>query len=244
LAVGPSRSDDQRTRKTAERVASDIVSDIVARGLHTGDRLPLEAAMIETYGASRASIREALRLLEVQGVLVIKPGPGGGPVVGRVDPANLARTTSLYFHLGGATYESVLRTQALFEPICTQLAAHHPERRRVMERFVSSPPLRTAAAWRRHDAELHAAIQQLATNPIIAMLTQAIARIVVDHVHDLLDPAALGPSARTAHAAIARAVASGEAETAGRHMFSHLKAQHDHYRAVAPELLDQLIEWR
>ena len=126
-----------RVRKTAERVAEEIVNDIVMNCLRTGDRLSLEGEMVDRYKASRSSVREALRLLEVQGLIVLKPGPGGGPVVGQVDPANLARTASLYFHLGGATYESILRTQAMLEPLCTQLASRHPQRRMAMEPFVS-----------------------------------------------------------------------------------------------------------
>src|SRR5579862_3784564 len=79
-----------RTVKTAETVAAAIVRDIVARGLATGDALPSENAMLEHYRVSRASLREGLRLLEVQGLIRLKPGPGGGPLVGAVDPKNLA----------------------------------------------------------------------------------------------------------------------------------------------------------
>ena len=102
VTVGVSAGDDgnRRPQKTAERVAADIVRDLVAEGLRTGDHLPLEAAMVERYHASRASVREALRLLEVQGLIHLKPGPGGGPVVGQVDPANLARLNALVDNRG------------------------------------------------------------------------------------------------------------------------------------------------
>jgi DNA-binding FadR family transcriptional regulator len=230
--------------KTAERVAGDIVHDIVADGLGTGDRLPLEAAMVDKYHASRSSVREALRLLEVQGLISLKPGPGGGPVVGSVDPAHLARTSSLYFHLGGATYESVLRTQAMFEPICAQLAALNPQRVQAMERFIGAPAARTVGEYRRHDVELRAVIHRLSANPIIAMLTQAINQIVADHVQVEPDAQPLERGAPNDHATLARAVAAGESETAGRLMFKHLKAMHDHYRRTDPDLLDTLIEWR
>ena len=83
---------ERRVAKTSETVALNLVRDIMARGLKTGDRLPLEAAMLQEYRVSRASLREALRLLEVQGLISLKPGPGGGPVVGRVDARHLART--------------------------------------------------------------------------------------------------------------------------------------------------------
>src|SRR3982074_934120 len=115
-------TDGRRTRKTSERVALDIVHDIVAQGLQAGDRLPLAAAMVDQYDVSRASLREALRLLEVQGLIRLKPGPGGGPVVGSVEAANLARTATLYFHLGASTYGQLMETQVLFEPIAAQLA--------------------------------------------------------------------------------------------------------------------------
>ena len=101
MTVGHLTLQEERSRtvKASERVAQDIVRDIVRRGLQTGDRLPLEAAMVEEYGVSRTSLREALRILEVQGLISLKPGPGGGPVVGTVEPSHLARTAALYFHL-------------------------------------------------------------------------------------------------------------------------------------------------
>src|SRR5215207_8330843 len=66
----------RRIRKTSEVVAMQIVKDIVDRGLVEGDRLPLEAAMVREYRVSRASLREALRLLEVQGLISLRPGRG------------------------------------------------------------------------------------------------------------------------------------------------------------------------
>lgn len=54
--------------KTSETVALSIVHDIAARGLTRGDRLALEADMLSQYRVSRASPREALRILEVQGL--------------------------------------------------------------------------------------------------------------------------------------------------------------------------------
>lgn len=234
----------RRTRKTAERVAADIVRDIVAQGLRTGDHLPLEAAMVERYHASRGSVREALRLLEVQGLIHLKPGPGGGPAVGQVDPGNLARTITLYFHLSDATYDAVLRTQALLEPICAQLAARHPNRREAMQRFLVPPGLRTTTEYRRDTEDFHGTIYRLTGNPVISLLTQAVTRIVTDHVIATMDPVELRGPILHEHAAIARAIAGGHPEAAGRLMIEHMAAQHDYYRRKAPERLDELIEWR
>ena len=51
------REERSRTQKASERVAQDIVRDIVRRGLSSGDHLPLEAAMVEEYHVSRTSLR-------------------------------------------------------------------------------------------------------------------------------------------------------------------------------------------
>ena len=72
----------RRTAKTAETVSAAIVHDVVSRRLAPGDMLPSEAAMLSQYKVSRASLREGLRLLEVQGLIRLKPGPAAGPSSG------------------------------------------------------------------------------------------------------------------------------------------------------------------
>jgi GntR family transcriptional repressor for pyruvate dehydrogenase complex len=243
--VAPGTGDGRRRAlKTSERVALDIVHDIVAQGLHTGARLPLEAEMVEDYGVSRSSLREALRLLEVQGLIRLKPGPGGGPVVGAVDASNLARTISLYFHLAAATYHDLLATQALLEPLCAQLAAANPERRRVMEPFLDPVPTDDDAVYHRATETFHNAIYLLAANPVLRLLTEAMTHMVSDHVLATMDPVGLHTAIAAEHAAIARAVANGHAGRAHQLMAAHFEAQHDFYRSTIPARLGQLIEWR
>src|SRR4029078_1313915 len=68
--------------KTSEVVAFAVARDIVDHGLQSGDGWLLEAEMVEQYHVSRESLREALRLLEAQGIVSIRRGPGGGPGLG------------------------------------------------------------------------------------------------------------------------------------------------------------------
>ena len=114
--------------KTSEVVAFAVVRYIVDHRLESGARLPLEAEMVEHYGVSRESLREALRLLEAQGIVSIRRGPNGGPVVGRAESGNLGRTMTLYFQLAGATYEELLRAWRMLEPLAAELAARNPNR--------------------------------------------------------------------------------------------------------------------
>ena len=90
-------------------MARDIVDDIVVERLDERDNLPSETAMLQHYGVSRETLREALRLLEVQGLISIRRGPGGGPIVGAVDPANLGRISTLFYHLAGRDLRRAVR---------------------------------------------------------------------------------------------------------------------------------------
>jgi len=233
-----------RTQKASERVALDIVRDIVAQGLRTGARLPLEAAMCEQYGVSRASLREALRLLEVQGLIRLKPGPGGGPVVGTVEPAHLARTASLYFHLGAATYGDVMATQVLLEPLCAHIAAQHPDRRAAMTPFLEPHRVGELGEYRQVTADFHGTVYRLTANPVLSLLTQAVTHIVTHHVVATMDPVELRQTMLDEHTTLARAIAAGHAERARKLMAAHFEAQHSYYREHWPTRLADLIEWR
>ena len=191
-------------------MAGEIVRDIVARDLGSGAHLPLEAAMAAQYGVSRSSVREALRILEVQGLISLKPGPGGGPVVGVVEATYLARTESLYFHLAGATYRDLIATQAVLEPLCAAAAATNPERQAAMAPYVEGGALDDVDRYHRDTVAFHRAIYELAANPVLRLLTEAITQLVTSHVLASNDPVELHADIVAEHADIAAAVADGE----------------------------------
>src|ERR1700761_3394215 len=103
--MDPARLREARRRaKISQIVAAEIVRYVVDERLEEGDRLPTEAEMLEEFGVGRGSPREALRLLEAYGLISIRQGQNGGPVVATLRPQDLSRTLSFYFHLTGATY--------------------------------------------------------------------------------------------------------------------------------------------
>ena len=79
--------------------------------------------MMAHYDVGRGSLREALRMLELNGLVSLKPGPGGGPVVEAVNPAVLGRMLTLYLHVEGATYRELVAARLAVEPTCAGLAA-------------------------------------------------------------------------------------------------------------------------
>src|SRR6516165_2243914 len=89
----------QRPPKAAMLVAQRILRDALRSGLRTSDLLEPERTMLEKYQTGRGTLREALRLLEFQGVISLKPGPGGGPILLNPAASHLAGTLQLLMRI-------------------------------------------------------------------------------------------------------------------------------------------------
>lgn len=238
-----------RTLKASEGVARDIVDDIVRRGLKEGDGLPPEAAMLAQYGVSRETLREGLRLLEVQGLISIRRGPGGGPIVGTVDPANLGRTATLYYHLAGATYGELFDAWILSECTIAELAASNPDRtqvREVLDRFRQAPEPGEEALDEfvvRH-GHFHSAVASLARNRVLQLSLMMVGQVVTHHVAAHADPRTARDTIEHDHVEIAKAIIAGRRKQARQRMEEHIRAITDHYRAELGPLMNDIIEWR
>ncbi|MFN8641828.1 MAG: FCD domain-containing protein [Candidatus Binatia bacterium] len=104
-------------------LAQAIAAEIQRRGLSAGDKLLSEEKMVARYGVARGSLREALRYLELQGVLRIKSGPGGGPLIQTPDGRHFASTLALMLQFVGARFRAIVETRWVVEPGIAALAA-------------------------------------------------------------------------------------------------------------------------
>lgn len=112
-----------RPEKTALITARRIVQDVDRLDLSAGDRLPPERDMLENYNVGRGTLREALRFLELQNVLSLKPGPGGGPTVEKPDSSALANAVLLLMQFEQAPFSNVVEARQGLEPLLARLAA-------------------------------------------------------------------------------------------------------------------------
>jgi GntR family transcriptional regulator, transcriptional repressor for pyruvate dehydrogenase complex len=116
-------SSNHRPQKTAMLIARRIVDDIRRQGRSVGDKLPPERLMLEEYQIGRGTLRESLRFLELQGVISLKPGPGGGPTIEKPDASNLATTLLLMLQFENAPFQSIVEARHGLEPLMARLAA-------------------------------------------------------------------------------------------------------------------------
>jgi GntR family transcriptional repressor for pyruvate dehydrogenase complex len=248
LAMSHAESTDhpRRTAKTAETIATAIVHDIVSRDLQPGEMLPSEAVMLAHYRVSRASLREALRLLEVQELIRLKPGPGGGPVVSAVDPRNLARMSTLYLHLGGATYAELFEAQLVLAPLGAERAARNPDRdlvRATLAPYLAEEqPVKGAAYWNVTNG-FHGSVEQLTDNRVIELLSRTIGHIWHEHIVTRMDTVGFRDRIHDEHRVLARAIMSGQATRASRLMREHFAGLQEEYNRTWPVRFEELIEW-
>jgi GntR family transcriptional repressor for pyruvate dehydrogenase complex len=114
-----------RKEKAALRLAQEIVHAMYENGLTPGDKYFSEAEALRRHGVARATLREALRFLEMQGVITMRAGPGGGSVVGRPGWPNLASTLALLLQFDQAPFHTVLEARTALEPGMAELAARN-----------------------------------------------------------------------------------------------------------------------
>lgn len=113
-------------RKAHEVVAHQLRQRIVNGELAAGDRLPPEDELTVQFGIARTTLREALRVLESQGLIAIRRGRGGGPVVTHPDLAPAATALAVSLQLQRTTVGDLDAARRLIEPqIARQLAITH-----------------------------------------------------------------------------------------------------------------------
>ncbi|MEV7862632.1 FCD domain-containing protein [Streptomyces hirsutus] len=239
-----------RPLKAAEVVARSVVRTIRSHGLCTGDSLPSEAEMLKLYGVGRESLREGLRLLEVQGMISIRRGPGGGPLVGTVDSANLGRLQALYFHLAGASYEELFDAWIYAESTLARLAAANPDaaaREAAMTPYLSGDVDDVAHddldVYMSGHEGFHGALAALADNRVIQVTFRAYGQLVAHHFATVGDVRTIHDVLVDDHLKLAQAVLDGDAPTAESLMESHLANVLNLHKEQLGDLLDGDVEW-
>jgi DNA-binding FadR family transcriptional regulator len=240
----PDNDHIERGPKVSELIARRIVRDIAARQLKPGALLPSEAEMIGSYGVGRASLREALRLLEVNGLIKMKPGRHGGPIVNAVDDRYFGRMATLYFQLSGATFEDLLEAAGILEPAMVRYVAESQDEHQLeqlrrlvgeMEELAADDVQRNYAAG----SHFHTAIATISGNPVLALLSAAVREIY----RNQFDVEAPWETMRSEHQKIANAMLEGDPRGAEQLMRAHMARTAAIIRKLHPALLAQTIDW-
>src|SRR5581483_8960071 len=116
-----------RSRRVSDQIAEQLQAAIFAGKLKPGDRLPPERELVERFEASRASVREATRALELTGLIAVRPGAGGGAYVTVPNFDLLANALRTMLRANRFDASDLYQARLLLEPGIAEIAARLAE---------------------------------------------------------------------------------------------------------------------
>ncbi|MCX5214746.1 FCD domain-containing protein [Kitasatospora sp. NBC_00240] len=112
-------------RSRAEEVVAYVEDSIEKRGLRPGDHIGTRADLREQTGVARATVNEAIRLLQERRRIVVRPGPGGGIFVAATDPVVRLGRTLLTVHGEPSAVAGAIEVREQLEPLVAAHAAQY-----------------------------------------------------------------------------------------------------------------------
>lgn len=233
----------RRTEKISETVAREIVRRI--RDMPPNTMLPSESEMLEEYGVGRASLREALRILEVQGLLTIRPGPGGGPMVAEPDGWNFARMATLHLHVAGATYRDVIEARIVMEPVMARLAAERQDTEVLarLQAHAELPDPTDDASYLQSTSGFHSLVSSMSANVALDLYGHSLKDIYASRIESIVFPEDARDRVAADHRRIADCIVDGKSAAAESLMREHMQEFLTWSAEKYPGMLDEVVDW-
>ncbi|WP_165067289.1 FadR/GntR family transcriptional regulator [Marisediminicola senii] len=217
-------------RKAWETVLASIEGDLLSGRLGPGDHLPPERALATALGVGRSSVREAVRVLEVLGL--IRTQTGSGPQSGAIIVARPSGGMSLLMRLQVAArafpVDDVVSTRLILEAaIATQLASGPFDLSPARELLDSmDAPGLGAADFLALDAQFHVSLAAASTNTVLAAMMAGLRDSVEGYVLASAPDADAWPDTaarlRAEHRGIVAAIDAGDPDTASARIRDHI----------------------
>jgi GntR family transcriptional regulator, transcriptional repressor for pyruvate dehydrogenase complex len=237
----------RRIHKTSELIAVDLANYIVTAGLVEGDVLPNEKDMAERLKVGRTTLREALRLLESRGVLTIRSGPRGGPVVRQPRTSDFSSSLELVLQFERATLADVLRARGILEPMMVRLAADAITKQQVQR-------LQETVDATQADPESHSVfltqsrlffkiLAEACRSIVLQLFVDAITAIAADAIPDVQYNVARRQAVAEAHQRVIDLLRLQDAAGAEREMSNHVEEGIAFWKRTYPDLLQLPVRW-
>jgi GntR family transcriptional repressor for pyruvate dehydrogenase complex len=209
-------------------VAATLRRQILSGELAPGDSLPPEAELVSQLGASRETVRMALRLLDAEGLIVTSQGRSGVRIR-HPEPERVARSLVQLLTLTGATWGDLLAFRKMLEPAA---AAHVAEHASPAERAaIAAVAERGIAPDGTGYHEFHELLVQASGNPLLTTVLAAVEQAVRWAAAEQDITQYDREEAAKSHRAIAKAITDNDPRRAEHRMRRHLDAALRHVEA-------------
>ena len=213
-----------------ERIAARLAAEIGAGAFAPGERLPSERDLARRLGVGRASVREAIAALQVQGVVETRPGSGSFVADGAAERVPTAEPLP-----HDASPSAVLEARELLEPAVARLAAERGRRDPRAEELLAAMEAAADPAdpdarqvWNESDRLFHRQVAAMTGNPVLLGIADHVAGLMDQPLWQRLRDDSIATPGRTAvhlaeHRLIYEAVAERDPGAAAFHAAQHVR---------------------
>ena len=232
---------DSRRGRVSEEIVRQVQGWLRQGELKPGNQLPPERRLAGLFRASRGSVREALRALEVSGV--IRSRQGGGNFVAERLPNAVTLPLAQFLDRQLERLRDLSEARQMFEPRLAFLAAERATRddtqrmRKALEQQGRALPRGDTEAFSNADRFFHQEIAEATRNQTFIMLHNYLSDLISEIRRDAADSGPRREQALADHRAIYEAIARGDGPAAGAAMLQHVKT-------VEALLVDALLAYR
>jgi GntR family transcriptional repressor for pyruvate dehydrogenase complex len=179
-----------RTHKISDQIIEQIRNAILSGRLKPGDKVASEKELMSEFGVSKATLREALRVLEGMGLVEIRKGIAGGVFIAEVDMKTTISGVMNFLHFKAVSIRDITMIRYLLEPPVVQIAASRikPEDIIKLESLIIETPAVPHTIVSR-EIGFHRYLARLTENPILILVMDFIDNILND-IKFQLDPGA------------------------------------------------------
>ena len=217
-------------------VLEQIERDLLDGRIGPGDRLPSERDLAADLGVGRSSVREALRVLEVMGLIRTSTGSGpqSGAIVISTPTGGMSTLLRLQVAARGFPLEDVVQTRLLLENAVVAALADRAERdlsaaHRVLDAMDVDGL--TPAEFLALDAELHLALADSSGNTVVAAMMAGLRTAIESSVQEgaaaVTDWEAMADGLRAEHRSIVAAIDAGDADAARALLRAHITGYYE-----------------
>jgi DNA-binding FadR family transcriptional regulator len=229
-----------------ERVASQLRSAILSQALVAGTKLPNEMQLSEIFQVSRATVREALRNLAADNLIVTRKGATGGSFVAEPSIKQLEERLQVGLSLLASARDLSVEhfmelRESLEVPASRHAAARRtPEELATLDSITPSPGISMDGA--RHyslNRDFHFVLTEMCHNPLLTFSAGPVFLVLQTCLDRSKLPDSFHSSVTRQHRAIGRAVRDGDGARASELMAEHLAWLEPRYRRIWREPVDR-----
>jgi len=170
-----------RTHKISDQIIEQIRNAILSGRFKPGDKVASEKELMSEFGVSKATLREALRVLEGMGLVEIRKGIAGGVFIAEVDMKTTIHGIINFLHFKTVSIKDITMIRYLLEPPVAQIAASRIQPQDIvkLETMITENPVVPDTIVSR-EIGFHRYLARMTENPILILVMDFIDNILND----------------------------------------------------------------